>query len=115
MDHRVKPGGDEIMEVPRYRGAGGSAALFDIVNRINRSGGLFRLDGCYASCSGTNFANEPVAALADVAGAAASYAGFFHDHRRAVVMHRKPLSKSHSEILEWTVTVKTSVTLSTAD
>jgi hypothetical protein len=62
-----------------------------------RSGGAIP-DDVYPSRAGTRFADDPIAALSDAAGAATAHAGFLEDRGGAVVVPRKPpFSEIHFE------------------
>jgi len=76
-----------------------------------RARGAFRYDGD-PSGSRAGLAHDPVAALADAAGAAAAHAGFLDDRGRAVVVHRKAFAEIHGNILGFAGILKVDRTLS---
>jgi hypothetical protein len=48
--------------------------------------------------SRADFADEPIAAFAHMAGAATAHTGLLDDRWRPVVVHRKPFSEHHVKI-----------------
>jgi hypothetical protein len=66
------------------------------------------------SRSRAGLADDPIAALADAAGAATPYAGLLHDVRCAIVVHGKSFAESHLNIPCFARFLKAGRTLSTA-
>jgi hypothetical protein len=78
-----------------------------------RSGAAFRFDRD-PSRSRAGLADDPIAALADAAGAATAHAGLLRDRGGAIVVHRKPFAENHSDIPCFAQFLKSYGTLSTA-